>query len=505
MSLSQAISNANQGLSAAARATDIVSTNLANAQTEGYVRRSVTVSERVVDGKSLGLNPITIKRNDALIASDNVRRTDVTYQKQRVISEASQIIQQAIGNVDSDYSLAARMDNFKNSLKSLAETPESGSLQDQTIADAKTLTATVRDIASSVQQVRENADAAIKTEVDIANNFLEQLQKVNGDLISLGTSGDISALQDEQERLLNGLNEIIPVNTSLKSGGAIRIATKTGVTLLDINIVKIEFTPSPFITPDKVYAFAGEEKGLPYNSTLSGLTVSGLDLTPTADKIQSIDGGKLGGLFKVRDEYTTTIQKQLDSIAGHLITTFRNADNTTDTDLDGINGNVDSLFTAGNSGADYSTQTSILGIANSFTVNSKFDTDKGGDKRRIRDGAEAVTFTGAEGKATLIQSWISGTQALKSFDVSTNLSQSQSIISAVNEFVSNAALESQNQINSLDYEEGRKNILLDIRDNAEGVNIDEQTQQILLLQKIYQANAVLLKTADEMFQTILNI
>jgi flagellar hook-associated protein 1 FlgK len=202
---------------------------------------------------------------------------------------------------------------------------------------------------------------------------------------------------------------------------------------------------------------------------------------------------------------TVTIQRQLDSIAGHFITSFRNADPTTDTNLDTINGNVDSLFTAGNTGADYSTLDNVLGISNSFTINSKFDPDQGGDKRRIRDGAEATTFVGAEGRATLIQAWISETESLKSFDASTDLTQSQSIISSVREFVANTTLKNQNQINNLEYEEGRINSLLDIRDNLEGVNIDEQTQQILLLQRIYQANAVLLRTAGEMFDVILNI
>ncbi|MFT6263758.1 MAG: flagellar hook protein FlgE, partial [Dasania sp.] len=36
-------------------------------------------------------------------------------------------------------------------------------------------------------------------------------------------------------------------------------------------------------------------------------------------------------------------------------------------------------------------------------------------------------------------------------------------------------------------------------------NIDEQTQQALFLQKIYQANAVLLRTVDEMMETIINL
>lgn len=505
MSLSQAIFNANQGLSAAARATDIVSTNLANAQTEGYVRRSVVLSERVVAGKSLGLSPITIRRNEATLASSNVRRAEVSYQQQVVISDASKIIQQAIGEVDDNYALTTRMDNFRSAFKNLAETPENGSLQDQAIVDAKEFANTIRGIATAVQEVREDADASIKIEVDNINNYLQQFQKVNGDIVSLSSSGDIAALQDEQERLLNKINEIIPVNVIQKSNGAMGLATKTGITLVDINIAKIEFSQTPYITPDKIYAFAGEAPGAPFNATLSGITISSLDVTPTANKIQSLSGGKLGGLFQVRDELTVTIQKQLDSIAGHFITSFRSADPTTDTNNDMVTGDIDSLFTAGNSGANYSTMNSVLGIANGFRINSQFDPDQGGDKRRIRDGVGAVTFTGAEGNATLIQNWISATETAVTFDASTELTQSQSLVSAVREFVASATLRNQSDINNLEYEEGRRNSLLDIRDNLEGVNIDEQTQQILMLQRIYQANAVLLKTADEMLETIINI
>lgn len=505
MSLSQAISNGNQGLSAAARATDIVSSNLANAQTDGYVRRSVIVSERIVAGKGLGLNPVLVKRNEAVVASNNVRRSENTYQQQKELAEATKVIQQAIGNVDDEYSLTARMDSFRNSLKNLSETPESASLQDQTIFEAKEFARTIRSVATSIQEIRESADSNIQTEVNNLNNYLARLKDVNGDIASLGSSTDIAGLQDEQERLLNQINQIIPVNVTQKETGVIGLSTKTGVTLLDINIAKIEFNATSFITPDKIYSYEGDEPGLPYASVLSGLTVSGQDITPTANKIQSITGGKLGGLFEVRDELMVTMQKQLDSIAGHFITSFRNVDNTTDTNANMVNGDVDSLFTAGNSGASYNTLNEILGVANKFTVNSKFDSSVGGDKRRIREGAEATNFTGSEGNATLIQAWIQQTETLKSFDASTDLAQSQSLISVVREFVSSATLKNQNQLNNLEYEEGRMNQLLDIRDNAEGVNIDEQTQQMLFLQKIYQANAVLIKTAGEMFDTILSI
>jgi flagellar hook-associated protein 1 FlgK len=171
-----------------------------------------------------------------------------------------------------------------------------------------------------------------------------------------------------------------------------------------------------------------------------------------------------------------------------------------------VNGDVDSLFTAGSpAGTSYATLNSVLGISNSFTVNAKFDPDNGGDKRRIRDGAEATVLDAAPGNASIIQSWIAQTDQLRSFDVTTDMTQSQSIMSSVREFVSYSSLKNQNELRNFTYEEGKLNSLKDIRDNLEGVNIDEQTQQMLLMQKIYEANAVLLKTANEMLQTLLDI
>lgn len=872
MSLTQALTNAAQGLNATSRATEIVATNIANAQTDGYVRRSVVTTERVVDGNSLGLNPITVKRNDAERASFNVRRADITFQYQSEIAKASENLQRQIGDIDSEFSLSSRMDTFRNALKNLAETPENGSLQEQAVLESLEFSRSVRDTAAFLQELRENADAAIALEVDLLNQNLQRLQDVNSDIASLSNSSDISGLLDEQERLLNSINEVIPVNVRPQDNGTISLATKGGITLLDINISQIEFTNSPVITADKVYAFTGEEPGLPFDATLSGLTISGLDLTPTANRIQSISGGKLAGLFEIRDEFTTTYQRQLDSIAGQMITSFRDLDPTIGTNLDtitagngtistidasadgsntltldlsaangarilavdtyeavldfdngtdssaltatitgadltrdqladtissvfnavkngdalststtyagvdtdityggsagvfthngatitlnyndntgglgtitegdfvtglngsgtpaedlditnttagqidfannsltastdqdfsisgsltigstldtetagdgtvsaidasaagtdsytldftgdssigiratdtyattldfddgtdssaltatisganltreqladtvssifnavkngdalttstsytgadtdiaygnvagvffhngarialtynentggagtideatfvaGLNGSgtpaedlditnavagqivfannsltagtdqdfsisgtvtlgpdevFDSLFTAGDPGADYTVFDNTLGIANSFIVNSKFDPNQGGDRRRIRDGAEAAVLDVAEGNGDLLQSWIGDMEVLKTFDPSTELTQTQSLISSVREFVANSSLGNLNIQNQLSYEESNRNILMDVRDNQEGVNIDEQTQQILFLQRIYQANAVLMQTIDEMMESILRI
>ncbi|MEM6603335.1 MAG: flagellar hook-associated protein FlgK [Pseudomonadota bacterium] len=512
MTLSAALSKASQGLNMASRATDLISTNIANAQTPGYVRRSINVTERVVGGTSVGLNPTTVTRNVSIETVQSVRRAQITYQEQSEVSKGLQEIVTAIGDVNSEFSLSAQFDKFSNSMKSLAETPESSALQDQTITNAKVLAENIRDIASSVQEIREQADADIVRSVNRVNDLLDQLKSISGEIVSLGGASDVAGLQDEQDRLIDEISELFPINVSYNENGSVRVSSTSGATLLDLNVTKLEFTGTPTIPPEAIYAFDGEDPGAPYNDILSGLTIGGLDVTPTANKIQSVQGGKIGGLFKVRDEETLNIQKQIDSIAAEMIEAFRdndttltdaNTNGTTDGTPDGVP-DTDSIFTFGTPGTIFTNLDDMLGVANTFQINAAVDPDQGGDKRRIRDGAEATVF-GPEGNADLIRGWIDEMETVKTFDADTGLTGSQTIMSAAREFTALASLRNEDQKVLLEFEEGKLNTLVDQRDNNQGVNLDDEMNDLVFIQQLYSANAVLLQRANDMLQTILDI
>ena len=71
MSLSHALSNALTGLGASSRMAEVVSSNLANAMTDGYGRRSVQLSSQDVGGRGAGVNVDGISRfTDRSILSD---------------------------------------------------------------------------------------------------------------------------------------------------------------------------------------------------------------------------------------------------------------------------------------------------------------------------------------------------------------------------------------------------------------------------------------------------
>ena len=54
MSISSALSNALSGLTVASRAADVVSSNIANAMTDGYGVRSLAIGARIVGDSGTG-------------------------------------------------------------------------------------------------------------------------------------------------------------------------------------------------------------------------------------------------------------------------------------------------------------------------------------------------------------------------------------------------------------------------------------------------------------------
>jgi len=71
MSLSASLANALSGLTASSRRAEVVSSNVANATTEGYGRRELEVAARSIGGTGAGVAVIGVTRHvDAALLSD---------------------------------------------------------------------------------------------------------------------------------------------------------------------------------------------------------------------------------------------------------------------------------------------------------------------------------------------------------------------------------------------------------------------------------------------------
>ena len=74
MSISGSLSSALSGLTAAAKAAEVVSSNIANATTEGYGRRELVTTPRAVGSSGQGVKIVGVRRHvDPILLGDRRR------------------------------------------------------------------------------------------------------------------------------------------------------------------------------------------------------------------------------------------------------------------------------------------------------------------------------------------------------------------------------------------------------------------------------------------------
>ncbi|MEO1137045.1 MAG: flagellar basal body protein, partial [Pseudomonadota bacterium] len=161
MTISQALLNATSGLSAASRRAGVTSNNIANALTEGYSRRDVSLTERVTAGQGAGVSVSGVSRATNPAVTYERRIADAQLAFNSAGAGAMTRVSNLLGGPEDPTSLFQKYANFESSLRALAETPDSAPLQQNVIAAAKDLAGAFNQIASSYQQIRSDADREI--------------------------------------------------------------------------------------------------------------------------------------------------------------------------------------------------------------------------------------------------------------------------------------------------------------------------------------------------------
>jgi len=210
---------------------------------------------------------------------------------------------------------------METSLRDLAATPESPALQNAVLVASTELGFQFNKLTSSLNAMRANADQNIASNVQTVNDALYRLQNINGDISGRETASvDSVALEDERQRLIDTISEIIPIKDIPRDGGQVDIVTDNGVFLLAGNVKELEFRPSSAITPQSAYA--------PDNSGLSGLYVGDQNLTDStkpvgAPGIFTDAGGAFDPANSVGVAGRFQLNASIDPVQGGSVTRFK--------------------------------------------------------------------------------------------------------------------------------------------------------------------------------------
>lgn len=491
MTLSRALSSAQSGLSATALRADITAGNVANATSPGYVRREVVTSENIIGGRGNGVRIAGISRAQDFALTRIRREADASLGRSTLITQTYVQINQELGSPGDGFGLFSSYENFESSLRDLAVTPESAALQNSTYAAANTLVSQFNDLSAISQNLRQNADASIARDVNTVNSALIDLQKINQSISGVGGGNgaiDISALEDERQRLLDTIGQIIPIRDIPRAGGQIDVITDTGVFLLTNDVHEISFTPSNAILPGSSFA-AG-------TGGLSGLTVGGQDITPGAGGSFSINSGSIAGYFKIRDEIVPEFNTQIDTLAADLIERF--SDDAIDpTKTPGAAG----LFTDAGGTLDV---TNIPGLAGRLRLNAAVDPAQGGELYRLRDGLGAAA-PGASGNADILNNLLQAFTTTLDAPAGTGLSglhSSTELVAGITSVIGESVVRHEAITASVN---ARAEILSDAELETSAVDTDQELQKLLIVERAYAANARVIQTVSELLDQLLRL
>ena len=226
---SDLLSIAASGARAARSALDVTAQNIANASSDGYVRRSLRIEEvsasggagRIGDISLSGARVAEIRRNADAFLQGEVRRTSGDLQRANVELSGLQNMESAL----EQSGVFTAVVEFEAVLQQLSSDPVDPSRRAAVVAEASTLANKFNITASGFGAVGDGLRFDAEAEVNDANIIGAELARVNLRLTRAGSgSSDRAALLDQRDQLLERLGGFSSLTTSFAADGTVAVS-----------------------------------------------------------------------------------------------------------------------------------------------------------------------------------------------------------------------------------------------------------------------------------------
>jgi flagellar hook-associated protein 1 FlgK len=282
----------------------VTSSNIANANTDGYTKKTANISSQAVDGVGTGVKVDSITRsvNDFLMR--DMRNQMSALSAMDVNNQYYGNMQNLFGTPDSSSSLSMLLTNFGNNLQALSLDPSSPSAQQKVLLSAQAIVSNLNDSAAKIQDLRNQANAGIANSVDSVNQALDNIASLNIQISkAIANKQPTGDLEDQRDQAVNTVANEMGVSYFTRDSGELVLFTSSGQTLVDRGVANhLSYTPASSMNAAISYS-AG---------TVGPITVSGQDIT------NDIQSGRMKSLVDMRDTVLPNLQLQFDALAQTL-------------------------------------------------------------------------------------------------------------------------------------------------------------------------------------------
>jgi flagellar hook-associated protein 1 FlgK len=312
MGLSSALATAMSGLRANQAALSIVSSNVANAQTPGYVTQAVNQIEVASGDTGATVRIIGVNRQlDQYIQNQLRTETSGGAYADQTANILGQL-QNVYGTPGGAGTLETSFSNFTTALQSLSTSSSSQSAQISALSSAQTLAQQLNTTTQGIQSLRSNVEQDIGTSVSQANTAMTQIATINTRLQGLSPTDPAAAtLMDQRDTAINQLSQLMDIRAVTDSSNQTSVFTNSGVQLIgDGQASQMTFTSSGALNANSLYNTD------PTKSGVGSLTIkmpNGANFDMVANN--TIGSGQIAADLKLRDQTLVQAQTQVDQLA----------------------------------------------------------------------------------------------------------------------------------------------------------------------------------------------
>lgn len=477
-------------LNASKKSLSTTSHNIANANTEGFSRQRVNLETSTPVGNGhivmgTGVNIKSVKRVHDQLVEDNLNDALTKHQFNETRTDHLSSMEQIFNEINSD-GLNKIMNRFFNSFRELSNQPENEVVRTLVRDNAQLVVEDFHRISDEITQVKTRMDNQIKASVEEINQIAHTVARLNKEIVRLeNMGGETGDLRDQRDMALRTLSDYTEVKGYEAGNG------EFVVNLVGWGSLVAGGSVNPLVTKgvsgDKIGSYTDEGR-IEIAFEKSGKA--------SANLTEKKGSGSLGAIVKTRNEELKYLRDQLDEMAHSLVHItnaihrkgFVNRKIPTDQQgnlivrpgdpkITGINffkEPLDLERAAGTLELSDEVMDDLTNIATGLEPNSPGDNrialaiSKVQHEKLLGDGTKTIEEVYLETSSSI---------GLASSKAQINTEQSGGIVAQARS----------------------------IKERISGVNLDEEATNMVKYQQAYQASAKMIRTADEMFDSVLEM
>jgi flagellar hook-associated protein 1 len=312
MSLSSALSIAMSGLTANQAGLSIVSSNVANAGTAGYVSQNLNLVEQVTGGIGTSVQVAGITRALDTYVQRQLRTETSGGGYADQMSSVQQQLQNVYGTPGGQGTLETAFTNLTSAVQGLSANSGAYSAQSAVLTAAQNMAQALNSTTQGIQALRTNVQQDIATSVSSANSDLTQIANLNTQLQGLSQSDPSAAtLEDQRDTAINQLSQLMDVRVTTGTNNQVTIYTNSGMQLVGTQASKLSFNGPATLNASNLFSTNPTQNGV---GTITLTSPSGA----TVDMDQAFSSGQIAADLKLRDTTLVQAQTQVDQLAASM-------------------------------------------------------------------------------------------------------------------------------------------------------------------------------------------